>query len=146
MNGTSSLSERRAAACNAVSSLRRSNSQTNDRVELPDSLVIVIPEDTVGATVAYLAQNHPQGGHLALHTVDEATHAESVHIIDLSPRKAKCSEHPGLEPIPIDPNANLGMLLTLLQTYASQEVPLVLMEFDWEPSFPVADHPVPAEA
>ena len=96
MNGTSSLSERRAAACNAVSSLRRSNSQTNDRVQLPDSLVIVIPEDTVGAAVAYLAQNHPQGGQLALHTVNEVTHAESVDIINLSPAQGQsASEQSG---------------------------------------------------
>ncbi len=146
VNDTGSLSERRAAACNAVSSLRRSDSQTSDRFELPDSLVIVIPGDTVGATVAYLAQHHPQGGHLALHTADEATHAESVRIISLSPRKPEASEQSGLEPISIDPNANLEMLLTLLQTCASQPVSLVLMEFDWEPIFSVDDRPVPAEA
>ena len=128
------LSERRAAACTAVSKLRRN---TNGGEEIPATLVIVLPEDSLGETVTYLTEHHPEGAHLALHIVDETTGADTVAIISLSPRKVQAGKQPALEPIPIDPRANLGMLLTLLQAYPRQVVLLVLMEFDWEPNLAV---------
>ena len=113
----------------AARSLLRQRAASRDiRDWLPDAVIVVLPEDEVGATFEHLAQHHPDGGHLA--RVVDGSRIEVMEV-------RRCSLHGSTEEhvaeeTPIHPDVEIGMLFDYLRSFPGKRLHCIAARPEYE--------------
>ena len=117
---------RRREAARAL--LQQRTESPDIRDWLPDSVVVVLTEDEVGATFEHLAQHHPDGGHL-VRVVGESR----IEVVEVRRCDAReFAREMDAEETKIHPEAEIGMLFDYLRSFPGRRLHCIAARPEYE--------------